>query len=199
MEDDGQVLIAQEYKDGDDELFIRDVEPALRDERYIRVGNRPLLIVYRVDLLPNPRATAEVWRRYCRSAGLGDPFLVAVQSFGSRSPEPFGFDAAIEFPTHNYFCQPVNHLVKSLKPDFNGRLFDYAELVKLALESPSPKFLRFRCVTPAWDNTPRNPITGQAFVEFITGTIWKLAQAGLRGDSCLASARAAVGLYQRLE
>ena len=50
----------------------------MRDPRYIRVEGRPLLIVYRADILPEPRETVERWRAHCRQSGIGDLFLVRV-------------------------------------------------------------------------------------------------------------------------
>ncbi|MCB1780181.1 MAG: glycoside hydrolase family 99-like domain-containing protein, partial [Candidatus Competibacteraceae bacterium] len=62
---DTEILIAQEHSDKDDLSFIRTLEPALRDRRYIRVNDRPLLLVYRPNLLPDPARTADLWRRSC--------------------------------------------------------------------------------------------------------------------------------------
>ena len=59
---DNEVLIAQAHSPQDDLAFIESVEPILRDKRYIRVNGRPLLIVYRPSLLPDPRQTAQRWR-----------------------------------------------------------------------------------------------------------------------------------------
>ena len=50
------MLIAQDYSDDDsDRLFDRDLLPLFRDPRYIRVGGRPLLLVYRSDADPERR------------------------------------------------------------------------------------------------------------------------------------------------
>ena len=81
---DNEILIAQQHSPEDDLAFIRDIEPALRDGRYIRIDGRPVLIVYRPALLPDARATANRWRRYCRDAGIGDPFLVSTHAFDRR-------------------------------------------------------------------------------------------------------------------
>ena len=35
--------------------LIQDLVPVLKDKRYIKVDRKPLLIVYRVDILPNPK------------------------------------------------------------------------------------------------------------------------------------------------
>src|SRR6266508_1289066 len=74
------VLIAQEYGDDDSLAFIQALEPIFRDERYIRVRGKPLLLVYRTGLLPDPLRTTEIWRDAMHRAGVGDLFLVRVET-----------------------------------------------------------------------------------------------------------------------
>jgi glycosyltransferase involved in cell wall biosynthesis len=70
--------------------FIRDVIPILKDSRYITVQRGPVLLVYKASLLPDPRATTEIWRTECRRAGIPCVHLVAVQSLGLvRQPAAF--------------------------------------------------------------------------------------------------------------
>src|SRR5438034_7301249 len=45
---DSEILIAQHPSRADDERLIRDLLPHFRDPRYLRVGGRPLFMVYRV-------------------------------------------------------------------------------------------------------------------------------------------------------
>jgi hypothetical protein len=68
---DQEVLLEQTYDEASDLAFIRDVLPILKDPRYIRIKGAPLLLVYRVDLLPDPVHTSAVWRQACKEAGLG--------------------------------------------------------------------------------------------------------------------------------
>ncbi len=60
-----ELLIAQRYSTEDDRAHIRWLIKAFRDERYIRVGDRPVLFLYNVGALPDPRRTAEIWREEC--------------------------------------------------------------------------------------------------------------------------------------
>jgi len=89
-------LLEQTFSFEDDLAHIRHLLPVLADSRYIRIEGRPLLLVYRVELLPEPRKTAEIWRSEAIKAGLGDLFLVNVQSTylpQGTSPDTVGFDA----------------------------------------------------------------------------------------------------------
>lgn len=151
---DRDILIAQVHDAETDSAFIRDLLPYLADPRYIRVEGRALLLVYRIDLLPEPRRTAEVWRKAAVEAGIGDLYLVQVESFSiTGDPGLNGFDAAVEFPGH--------HLPKSVMTaledpgEFRGKVFDYVTYARYMANRPAPPWVRFRAVMPSWDNTPR--------------------------------------------
>ena len=88
-----EILMKQDYSEGSAKQFIRDVIPILKDRRYIKIGAAPILLVYRVDLLPDAPATARLWRELCGQEGIPELHLAAVQSFGITDPRPYGFDA----------------------------------------------------------------------------------------------------------
>jgi glycosyltransferase involved in cell wall biosynthesis len=150
-----EILLKQDYGSDFATRFIRDVIPILRDPRYIRIDGAPLLMVYRVTDLPDPRATAEVWRDECRKAGLPAVHLAAVQSFGITDPRPFGFDAAVEFPPHTNRFLVDSKTYPDISPDFEGHLEDYPSVVADQLKKPVPDYILYRGVMPSWDNTPR--------------------------------------------
>ena len=163
---DGQeheILMSQAHSPEDDIAFIKDIEPALRDSRYIRINGRPLLIVYRVSLLPEPRATACRWREYCTSVGIGDLYLVVAQSFGITDPQPYGFDAAVEFPPHGVLAPCINENLSILNPNHKGFIYDYRYMVDFARKQSVPKYKLFRTVMPSWDNEARRPGQGNVF------------------------------------
>jgi hypothetical protein len=83
---DDDVLIAQQPSASDDRRFIRDLLPHLRDKRYIRVGGHPLIIVYRVGMLPDPRATAAIWRGVCRICAPPGPTIRQIRPPTGSTP-----------------------------------------------------------------------------------------------------------------
>lgn len=161
---DADILLGQNYCDESDERFIRDLEPYLRDARYIRVDGRPLVIMYRPSLLPDARRTLETWRRHAREAGLGELFLAMVQ-FDVDDPRTYGFDAALEFPPHKVArgLQPINATLDIVNPDYAGVVVDYREMVENALHWPKEDYPLFRAVAPSWDNEARKPGKGYTF------------------------------------
>lgn len=164
------VLLEQKYGAEDDLAHIRSLIPAFKSPRYIRVHGKPLFLVYRTGLLPDPTATAKRWRRAVEEAGLPGLYLVRVESHGDEhDPLSIGFDAAVEFAPFNglqrkLFRKPSQRLLArlGLYPRETQRhdFYDYAEVAQVMMQRPMPDFPRFHCVTPGWDNTARREKNG---------------------------------------
>jgi lipopolysaccharide biosynthesis protein len=159
-----ELLIAQEYSAEHERRFIEDLLPVLHDRRYIRIGGRPLLLVYRANLLPDPRRAAETFRRATRAAGVGEVFLAYVEHPGLPTPDALGFDAAVEFPPHGLDVVPLTDQVEKINPAFCGEVWDYISAAKNSLQRAAPSYTYFRGVMVGWDNTPRLQDNGQIFV-----------------------------------
>jgi len=166
---ENDILIKQVHTSKTDMEFIKSVEPYMLDDRYIRFGDRPVLMVYRVDLMPDPSATADRWREYCLKRGLGNPFLMAAQTFGFEYPRGVGFDAAIQFPPHNQhqtYRFQINSSIKPAHPNFESDVYSYPELVKYKESDPEDApYPLFKSVFPSWDNEPRKPGRGIIFTD----------------------------------
>ncbi len=164
---ESDILIAQEHTAETDFAFIRDMEPYLRDERYIRIGDRPVGMVYRADLLPDPKATADRWREYCVKNKLGEPYLIAAQTFGLEDPRTVGFDAAVQFPPHNEWHSSEFMIQDSLElanPAYSSLIFSYEKMVEFQeKQHKSSPYPLYKTVFPSWDSEPRKPGRGTIY------------------------------------
>lgn len=150
-----EVLLRQQHTLASDRRFILDLIPCMEDERYVRVDGRPVVLVYRADLMVDAADTAAVWRDECLRAGLGEIHLCAVQ-FRTADPRPLGFDAAVEFPPHHFPAPEITAKVPDLDPAFRGVIHDYAAGVRAVIDKPRrPGYRLYRGVMPSWDNTAR--------------------------------------------
>ncbi|QDE38502.1 hypothetical protein FIV34_04430 [Luteibacter pinisoli] len=156
------VLIAQAHSPEDDIAFIAHVAPYLRDERYLRVEGKPMLLVYRPGLLPDPAATAARWRRWCHEQGIGDIHLAYVQSFDNVDPRDIGFDAAVSFPPNNTSLEPVTSRRTLLNPGYRGQIFDWRQLATPPAREPIYRL--YPAVNPGWDNEARRSGAGRTYV-----------------------------------
>lgn len=156
---DQHILMAQEHSPQDDIAFISHVAQYMRDPRYIHVDGKPLLLVYRPSLFPEPAATVARWRNWCRENGLGEIYLAYTQSFESNDPRDYGFDAAIEFPPNNSGIPLITEHCRT-NPDFEGNVFDWSALVERSFAYQSKPYTLFRGLCPSWDNTARRGVKG---------------------------------------
>ncbi len=168
---DRDVLIAQHYSDDDDLRHARFLASVFDDQRYVRLAGRPVFLVYRAGLLPDPRRSAETWRREITKLGVAEPYICSVESFPDevRDPSGIGFDASVEFaPQFQYLprWRRTNRVLRAaatrrLAP---GRLahhvVSYDGLVRRMTSKKLPDYPYFRTVTPGWDNTPRRRAGG---------------------------------------
>lgn len=161
---DSQILIGQNHSAEDDLAFIHHVAKYMRDERYIRVDGKPLLLVYRPGLLPDAKSTAQRWRNWCRENGIGELYLAYTQSFDSVAPARYGFDAAIEFPPNATQPPAVTHQIEPLSSDFAGQVFDWSIYLKRSANYGKPHYKLFRGVCPSWDNTARRKNRGTSLI-----------------------------------
>lgn len=158
---DGQehdVLMAQAHSPEDDRAVILDLIRYFKDERYIKIDGKPLLVIYRVTLFPDFKATAELWRKVCIEEGIGEIYIAMVESFdlvhSKTNPNQFGCDAAIEFPPQGLADQkaPTGEIIN---PEFVGSVADYKSLAIRYATREKPAYTRFMGAMPGWDNTAR--------------------------------------------
>ena len=158
------VLIGQEHSDADDIAFIEHISRYLRDPRYLRIEGKPILLVYRPDLLPDARATAERWRSWCRENEIGEIHISYVQGFERPDPGEIGFDAAVEFPPNLASPDNITGRQTLINPGYSGQVVDWRELATSYRRRPMPAYPLFPGVNCGWDNEPRRPGQGRTYL-----------------------------------
>ncbi|PYL04126.1 MAG: hypothetical protein DME31_04530 [Verrucomicrobia bacterium] len=167
---DKDILMEQSYSEEDDRQHIRWLANAFRDKRYIKVGERPLFLVYRARSIPDPVKTTSIWRDEARKLGFRELYLCRVESFAEEHecPACLGFDASVEFqpdwssfPTltmplrRGRMWQYLTRWGLSSKAYQQNDVYSYKRLAELMRRRDLPPYKRFPCVTPGWDNSSR--------------------------------------------
>ncbi|WP_026440377.1 glycoside hydrolase family 99-like domain-containing protein [Acidocella facilis] len=160
-----EVLIAQEYLEEDDEALVASFARLFADPRHIRIEGRPLLMIYRANLIPDAVARIRRWRRLFEAHHGERPLLIMAQSLGDDyDPTPYGLDGAVEFPPHklSQATARINEKLDLLDPDFIATVHDYADLARTSLALPVPDYPLIKTIVPGWDNDPRREGKGLA-------------------------------------
>jgi lipopolysaccharide biosynthesis protein len=163
-----EVLIEQAYSEKDDLAHVRWLLSAFDDPRYIRVGERPLFLVYRPHDLPDPRRTLDLFRSECTRAGVAEPYLLGINAHQpNEDTRPLGFDCTLNF-------EPQLSAVPG-PTDPGLKIYDYT-IATRSMRAQARDYPTHPCVMVSWDNTPRRGPDGIVFINSTPATF----ERGLR-------------------
>ena len=179
-----RILIEQSYPGRKDyEAHFYALADAFADERYIKVDDRPLFIVYNPYELPESKAFTDLWRELALRIGLKGIYFVGQTDNRPWIPEENGFEAAftdvlsiIKKRMNNYFVglqgfagprKIRNRILYRFPISALARptIYSYSDVVNVALPELNSTFEHYPCVIPNWDNTPRSGNNGLVFRE----------------------------------
>jgi len=176
------VLIRQEYSESDRIEHINWLCNVFKDNRYILVDGKPLLLIYRIDEITDLKERISDWRKIAKNHGFSDLYICFVRNYENIAIEKildFGFDAMAEhqpeersLPRRSFYSlfllsisRILNKIIKLLSIESyfrlvnENRIFSYSKMVKKSILSPHPKnFKKFPSVFPSWDNSARKRI-----------------------------------------
>ncbi len=161
------VLLEQKYSHEDDLQHIQFLFDYFKDERYIKVDGKPVFIVYRTELFPDIKRTAELWREEALKCGFKGLYLISCENFKTNTPpEEMGFDASFNFFPNHYGMplyvipgkiETLLHKIGIKKsPYLSDLIWNYIDVVNKQINNPQTVlYKRFPGLTPMWDNSAR--------------------------------------------
>ena len=161
-------LIEQTYPGWDDYAAHFDwLLSAFNDSRYMRVDDKPILVIYRPDDIPEVARVMEFWRNRALKGGLPGLHLIGVSHRDEQwDPRPRGLDASTMqvLPTSSGRI-PRRYLRKKLELLLKGNahnltVWDYEDVLPMLLRGNQADWTDYPLVLPNWDNTPRSSIRG---------------------------------------
>jgi hypothetical protein len=161
------VLIEQDHSLATYNNFINQVEIYLNSKNYFHLDNKPVIIIYRPNSIPNARTTINNWRLYFATKFKLQLHIIAVKDpFKDRNWIEEGFDAETSFqPAQVRSLQStVNHTLKILNTNFNGKVYNYADIIEYSLYNQLPSTNYHYSICSGWDNTPRRDDSGVIYI-----------------------------------
>lgn len=174
---DREVLIQQNYTEEDSLAHIKWFLNCFRDSRYILVNGKPLLLIFRIDNIPNIEQMMKLWRNEAIKNGFDGLYICAMKTgfvdITEEEMSQMGFDALVDFhPNRNDFPSPrtfksivyeasrkyfPNKLYQWLKHNVeSNKIVNYHQYVSKLKQKRWPTDYRlFPCVMPSWDNSAR--------------------------------------------
>ena len=152
---DDVVLLSQNYRDEDPELFIDDLKKYFDDERYIRHDGKPILQVYRLAQIPNVRNVIARWRNRAREIGIGELYIIGTDWLDNIDTLNISdaLDAKAFFGFYHNHIEFSKFLVAN-----TFWAYDYGDHAKKAMthiKTRSDDLTTYHATLLNWDNAPR--------------------------------------------
>lgn len=165
----GVIIWRQEYDEDSNDSHIIWLLACFEDRRYFKIGNAPVLAVYRPELVPFSRETFSRWRNLARQAGHSGLVILGVaHSLEPQSPESRGLDGWIQGTKGALTAIPAwRRAIRGLRsPGSAWRLVRYqdypvsAKTLSKSLESSrsAPGVQLVPMVVSSWNNVGRRPM-----------------------------------------
>ena len=154
--EENNVLLKQIYSINDAAEFIKYLIPFFKDDRYIKINNRPLLFIYRANLIDSIQGYIDVFAKECSKENICPPYIVAVQTRGVMSPGIYGMDAAVERTLFDWGGGKIPSINKEVNTNISNPILDYSDVKDYYCSiKKNNDYICFRSIVPNWDNTAR--------------------------------------------
>lgn len=128
-----EVIMKQSETEDSYRNFIKDAIHYLRDNRYITIQGKKLLIIYKPHSVPNCRETLNYWREYCLKKNVGELYIIGCWTGNEKNDVlELGFDAEAEFQPGSLYPYngKINRELNFINDNFIGEVYDYKKIVK---------------------------------------------------------------------
>ncbi len=156
-----KTLIEQTYSGKEDykNHFYHLLE-AFRDSRYLKIGNKPIFLIYNPHSLPSFNEFKDCWNYLADKEGVGEFFFIGICS--SNDDNDFnGFVQHAPILQKQIKESVTKKLIKKVKQKIlkHPNIYNFQDYVDIAIKQEI-KNDEFPLVLPNWDNTPRSKERG---------------------------------------
>lgn len=155
-----KIIMKQELLEDDDNKFMQDIIKYFKDDRYIKIKNKPILIIYKAKKFEHNKFKNFIKNitLNAKNNGFDGIFLMTTNAYyGDIDLKELDFESVIEFSPGLLPISKETYDMKGkyVNPQFNGRIIDIHKSLSKGLHLIDMKFKTHKCVFPGWDNSAR--------------------------------------------
>jgi len=173
------VLMQQKYLKDDPIRFIEDIKKYIDDPRYIKIDNKPIIIVYNPGEIFEIKKVFNIWRVRAKEIGIGE-ILIWTCRTNNNTAKIINIsniiDAEVEFPPNNCWYKTIE--VRNINTyNKSAYINNYQKLVeiinkRIQSEKRSKKPI-YRCAMLGWDNAARRENEWTTFYAYSLKAFYK--------------------------
>lgn len=163
-----EILCKQELKNDDDEKFMNDILPFMKDDRYIKINNKPILIIYNLSIFPKERFLKfkNNINNIAKQNGFDGLEILTIKNNNAENEiKNFEINGTVDF----YPCNLINQLKikqeKIINKKFKGVSYDIEEYINNKKYLEKENYKSFKGCFPNWDNTARKCYIGSRIIQ----------------------------------
>lgn len=163
---DKEVFVKQEIKKDDAKRFFHDILPFIKDKRYEKIDNKPILIIYNPTLFDKKilRDFLSELNQYAKKEGFEGFYFTASDFKHFNQPKEWGFEGITEFPPHT-ISEFTTVRKKTISKETKFNILSINNYIKNKKFLYSTDYTVFKSCFPSWDNTPRKAYSNGTVIE----------------------------------
>lgn len=185
---DQDILIKQDHTPRDHAAVVKDLMRYMIDDRYIKVKNKPVLVLYRVNLIWLYPYFKLLLNQEAKKHGFDGVHIVATTAFSFKPWWGNDVDGVVQFPPHGpQYSEIFHHVVttgftntegyplytpEKFTQPHHGKIYDYSKTADAFTQYYSNVLNNseivnsknyYPCCFPSWDNTARKMENAHVF------------------------------------
>lgn len=158
-----EVLMEQKFTFDDPERFFYDTLAFFKDERYIKIDNKPVLVYYNPKLFKKDETIYFVnkLQELAKKEGFNGLYIIGALVFENKNSTEFNMDASVEFFPNNHENIKEKDMGDTyINNDYKCIIYDMEDAVKNKKFMPNYNHKVFKGIFPSWDNSARKALQG---------------------------------------
>jgi hypothetical protein len=142
------------------------VLPAFQDNRYIKINNLPLFLIYEPTSIPEPKRFMDIWKELALKNGLSGIHFIGLAGGWTENYQKtldLGFDAIntngqwhAESIIKGKYIKLLKHKLIHKLGGFTLDKYDYKDVIKYLNTDYNKKLEVYPTILPQWDRTARS-------------------------------------------
>ena len=176
---DKEVLIKQDYTEEDKYNFIKDIKKYLINDRYIRIDNKPLIMIYNPVEIPDYENMIKQWRITAKELGIGEIYIIQRQFIGNYDDLNTDLvDGEFDFAPNGF-----GHEGCRIECKYTSKAYDYKQLVD-DIDNMYKEFYPYKdfyfSSTMGWDNSARRKKDYKVYCNYNPYSFYKWVRYTIR-------------------